>query len=94
MSFPKLAVSARKIHRFLVIFIVILGLTMMITGTTMKYPNLMPIDPFLARRTHNIVSTFFSITLLGMMLTGSYSFLFPWLIKTFRNKPTPNQPQE
>ncbi len=26
MSFPKLAVSARKIHRFLVIFIVILGL--------------------------------------------------------------------
>ena len=87
MNLTKLSVLARKIHRLLVILIIITGLIMTITGSTMKYPNLSPINPLFARNLHDLTSTFFAVIFLMMMLTGSYMFFYPKLQKYFR-KPT------
>ena len=88
MNLPKLTLYSRKAHRLLVVLVVILSLVMIITGTVMKYPDLLPLDPFLSRRIHNIVSTFFSIVLFCMMVTGGFLYLFPWLVKLTK-KPQP-----
>jgi len=81
MNIGKLSYYARRIHRILLLVIVIIGLIMMITGATMKYPFLMPIDPIQARIIHNSVSTVFSFVFLGMMLTGLVMYITPWIVK-------------
>jgi len=85
MNLPKLVVIARKIHRFLVGIIILLSIIMMLTGSAMKYPEIALIDPFFARRAHNIISTFFSLALTLMMVTGLFMYLYPWLSK-IKNK--------
>ncbi len=89
MNIGKLSYYSHKIHRLLVVIIVILGLIMMTTGATMKYPQLIPIDPTQARHIHNTVSTYFSLVFGTMILTGLIMYITPWLIKTFRGPPKP-----
>lgn len=91
MNVGKLSYYARKIHRLLVILIVMSGLVMMTTGATMKYPELSFIDPIQARIIHNLVSTVFSFIFGGMMLTGLIMYCTPWIIKKFQ-KPSPPPP--
>lgn len=85
MNLAKTAVIARKIHRMMVLIMLFLGLVMMVTGSSMKYPNLMPfINPLTARQVHNLISTFFSIIFIVMMLTGLFMYSYPWLQRITR----------
>lgn len=82
--------KAKKLHRFLVVIIVTLGLIMMVTGMTMKYPQLLPfIDPLAARHLHNLVSPYFALTLTLMAATGLTMYLYPYYLK---HKRTPKPP--
>ncbi len=91
MNIGKVSYYARRTHRILLLVIVVIGLIMMITGATMKYPLLIPIDPIQARILHNSVSTVFSFVFFGMMLTGLIMYITPWIIKRSQ-KPTTQPP--
>jgi len=89
MSLVKLSIWARKIHRYLVILISVIGLVMMVTGYKMKQATegvvVLPfIDYHAARVLHNQLSTLFAVILGIMMLTGIFLFLYPWIIKLSR----------
>lgn len=82
--------KAKKLHRFLVLIIVILGLIMMVTGSVMKYPQLFSfLDPLAARRLHSTISTFFSITLFFMATSGLVMYLYPAYQKRKLQKGSP-----
>ncbi|MEK7611565.1 MAG: hypothetical protein AAB486_04315 [Patescibacteria group bacterium] len=76
---------ARKIHRYLVIIMIVLSLIMAGTGILLKYSfisaKLTFIDLGLVRFLHNNLSPFFSFILFLMAVTGSFLFLFPYLPK-------------
>lgn len=86
-----LYILSRKIHRILVIIITFLTVLMAGTGTVLKYSfvaaKLTFIDLGLIRYIHNQISPFFTITLVFMMLTGIFMYIFPLLKK----KPSPPQ---
>jgi hypothetical protein len=91
MSLVKLSIWSRKIHRYLVILISVIGLVMMVTGFKMKQATegviVFPFFDSTATRTlHNQLSTLFAIVLGIMMLTGLFLFLYPWIIKLTRKK--------
>lgn len=89
MNIGKMSILARKIHRITLFFILILGLIMMLTGTAMKFPELVPfVDSLQARRTHSIVSTFFSTSFAIMAITGLIMYFTPFLLKISK-KTTP-----
>jgi hypothetical protein len=69
-----LFVTARKVHRYFVIIILLLGLLMAATGISMKYSVG---DTGLARYLHNNISVIFTIVLLIMMCTGAYLYAYP-----------------
>lgn len=77
----QLYVYARKIHRLLVLVMVVLTVIMTITGSIMKYLFAVHlfffISPALARYVHNMTSPFFSITLVAMAITGLYMYWYP-----------------
>lgn len=82
----KLNIFFRKLHRFMVIFIVILSIVMMITGTMLKYPltskNLVPfINLGIVGWLHSITSPFFAIVLSIMLITGVVMWVYPMLIR-------------
>jgi len=79
MRNPTIYRYARIIHRYLVVIVVILGLLMIKTGLSMHEGLYFGFDPVTVRYVHNSVSTLFSIVLGGMMITGSYLFIFPYL---------------
>ena len=72
---PQLYILSRKIHRFMVIIIVVISLTMMITGLNMKY-GWFWLDPLFARDLHNLLSPYFAIVLLINVITGFYMYLY------------------
>ncbi|MEK7597208.1 MAG: hypothetical protein AAB441_01025 [Patescibacteria group bacterium] len=78
-----LYVSSRKIHRFLVLIISVIGLLMAGTGTLLKYTfiskKLTFIDLGLIRSFHNNLSPYFVVVFLGMLITGLAMYLFPML---------------
>jgi hypothetical protein len=89
MSLAKLSVWSRKIHRYLVILISVIGFVMMVTGYKMKQATegvvVLPFLDYAATRTlHNQLSTLFAVVLGIMMLTGIFLFLYPWIIKMTR----------
>lgn len=89
MFLTKLSIWARKIHRYLVILISVIGLVMSVTGYKMhealEGTNVLPfIDYAAARVLHNQLSTLFAIVLGIMMFTGIFLFLYPWIIKLTR----------
>lgn len=84
MNVGKISYYSRKIHRFLVLLMVIIGFFMMSTGLTMKYPEISPFNPKQARILHNALSNYFALILAVMMLTGLIMYITPWLLKRFR----------
>jgi cytochrome b subunit of formate dehydrogenase len=87
MSIEQLYTIARKIHRFCVLGMIVMGMVMATTGMIMKYAPLFLryapfFDPRLARIIHNFLSPFFGILLFTMMVTGGYMFIHPYLVKS------------
>lgn len=82
----KLYVYARKIHRLLVLLMVVLTVVMTLTGSMMKYPLAVRLlfffDPVFARSIHNLISPLFSFVLLGMVVTGLYMYVYPKIRRT------------
>lgn len=82
MDMGKLSYYSRKIHRLLLFFVVTLGLTQMITGLIMKYPDVLPaIDQGSTRLLHFQTATYFSVAFIAQMLTGLVMYVTPWIIK-------------
>lgn len=83
MISTNLYLLAKKIHRFLVIIISVIGLLMAGTGTLLKYTfiskKLTFIDLGLIRSFHNNLSPYFVVVFLGMLITGLVMYLFPML---------------
>lgn len=76
---------SRKIHRWSLWFVVILGVVQLVTGLTMKYPQLFPfIDEPSARLLHRQTATYFALFFGIQMLTGLIMYIIPWLLKRFR----------
>ena len=77
----KLYLFSKKVHRFLVVFIAVIGLSMSVSGMVLKYPfiseKLTFIDLGMVRYIHNNLSPFFAIVLLLMMFTGIVMYIFP-----------------
>ena len=77
---PSIYLLAKKIHRLMVLVMVVLVFIMSPTGAIMKFPELAKtftfINPLTARFVHNQVSPFFSGALMIMLLTGGYMYLF------------------
>jgi len=72
---------SKKIHRLLVVLIILLTIPMTITGYMMKTSTYFPFDPFAIRMIHSTISLYFSGVLGLMSLTGLYMFIFPYLAK-------------
>ena len=69
---------SKKIHRFLVIIISVIGILMIGTGILLKYkPDF--IDMGLVRLIHNNLSPYFVVVFLGMLITGLVMYIFPML---------------
>jgi hypothetical protein len=79
MKNPTLYRYARRIHRYLVVIVLILSVLMMTTGYFMHKRMYFGLDPVTVRYLHGSISTLFSIVLGGMLATGVYLFLFPYL---------------
>jgi len=88
MNLNKLFSYSRKLHRWSLLFVVILGLIQMITGLAMRYPIFFSfLNQNGVRLLHFQTATYFSIAFGIQMLTGIIMYLIPWLIKR-ANKPT------
>jgi len=72
---------SKKIHRLLVILIILLGIIMTITGYMIKVRLYFPFDPRAIRMIHSTISLYFAGVLGAMSLTGLYMYLFPYLGK-------------
>ena len=82
MDLGKLSYYSRKIHRVSLWFVVILGLIQMVTGLTMKYPNLFAFfDQGEIRILHFQNAGYFSVAFGLQMLTGLILYATPWLLK-------------
>jgi len=66
---------ARKIHRWLVLAILITGIVMSITGLSLYSGQ----ASMIIRALHHQLSIIFALVLGLMGLTGSYLFIFPYL---------------
>lgn len=85
---------SRKIHRILVLIIMVLGLTMAVTGMLLKYTwitsdYLTGIDLTQVRSLHNALSTYFGIVLVLMIITGIWMYFYPPLKKALSANATP-----
>lgn len=85
-------VFMKKVHRYLVLGILILGLGMGITGLLLKFPKIAAdyltfIDVGYIRFLHNNLSTYFSVVFFIMMLTGIWMYFYPgWVARRQRRK--------
>lgn len=87
MDIGKLSYYARRLHRFVLLLVVVLGLIQMITGLTMRYPEALPmIDQGQARLLHFQTALYFSVVFGLQMITGLVMYLAPWLVKRL-NRP-------
>lgn len=90
MNIGKFSYYARKIHRILLFFVVIFGLIQIVTGLTMKYPQMLPmIDPGGARLLHFQTATYFTVVFGLQMITGLIMYFTPWLLKQLNLHKTP-----
>lgn len=79
MKNPRFYIFAKKIHRLLVVFILMTGIVMAITGLCMYSGNYLSFDPLAVRTLHGQLSIVF-VGILGLMATtGLYLFIFPYL---------------
>lgn len=90
MDIGRLSYYARNIHRLSLFFVIALGLTQMITGLSMKYPEWFPfMDQGAVRLLHFQTAGYFALVFSIQMLTGIIMYVTPWLLKIFRK---PQQP--
>ena len=75
----KVYLLTKKIHRLLVLVILITGLVMAITGLFMYSGRYLSFDPLMIRTLHHQLSIVFTLILGCMGLTGFYLFIFPYL---------------
>lgn len=72
---------SKKIHRFLVVIIMIVGILMSVTGILLKFTFVAAkfsfIDLGQVRYIHNNLSPVFSIIFFVMALTGIIMYIFP-----------------
>jgi len=81
---------SKKIHRILVLLILILGILMIGTGYMMHEGAYILLPAIQIRYIHDSFSILFSVILGIMALTGTYLFLFPYLpVKKQIPQPTP-----
>ncbi len=97
-SMSKLYLFTKKIHRLLVLIIFALGLLMTVTGTLLRYPGFAVkyfsfFDPVFIRFIHRNLSTYFSVVLAAMMLTGLWMYLYPYLTRHKKEPPQNLPPQ-
>jgi len=69
----------KKVHRYLVMLIIMTGLVMIITGIMLYLGQFLIFDSYTVGWIHNNISIFFAVILLIMMITGFYLFIFPYL---------------
>ncbi|OGG24033.1 hypothetical protein A3A79_02450 [Candidatus Gottesmanbacteria bacterium RIFCSPLOWO2_01_FULL_43_11b] len=82
MNIGKFSYYCRKIHRWSLWFVVILGLIQMTTGLTMKYPNFFSFfNPSSARALHSQTATYFVIAFSIQMFTGLVMYITPWILR-------------
>jgi hypothetical protein len=79
MKNAKLYLVAKKMHRVLVVLIILLTIPMSLTGVMMKTGNYFPFDPLAIRMIHSTISLYFTGVFGAMSLTGLYMFIFPYL---------------
>ncbi len=89
MRNTQLYLFCKKIHRLLVILMIVLGSIMAGTGYMMHEGVYILVSAIQIRFFHNNLSILFSIILGIMSLTGLYLFLFPYL-KVKREPPLSN----
>ncbi|OGK20188.1 hypothetical protein A2866_01650 [Candidatus Roizmanbacteria bacterium RIFCSPHIGHO2_01_FULL_39_8] len=81
----------KKIHRITMFIAVILILIMSFTGTFMKFPFLLAYFGLftIAQLTqwHSLFSPYFALTILIMLVTGVFMYLYPILKKEDSSKP-------
>lgn len=76
----KLFQWSKKIHRWLVVLMVLAALVMTVSGTILKFPGLFftwGVNVQFIRFLHNQFSVVFSLLLLIMSVTGLYMYYFP-----------------
>jgi len=88
---------SKKIHRYLVIIIISLGLLMTTSGVLLKFPEIASnyltfINMGFVRYIHNQLSTYFGIALFLMTLTGTWMYFYP-MWKQRKNKEKTNIPE-
>ena len=82
---------SRKVHRILVLAIVITLIAMGVTGLVLKYGS----DDGTMRYIHNNLSPLFTIILVIMAVTGLYMYIHPWLARRrLKNRETNPAPTE
>ncbi len=87
MDIGKITYYARRVHRFVLLLVVILGLVQMITGLTLRYPLALPmIDQEQARLLHFQTALYFSVVFGLQMITGVIMYVAPWVVKRL-NRP-------
>lgn len=82
---------SRKLHRYLVLIILGLTLIMAGTGAILRYPSWFAwlpewFDGGRVRYLHRNVSTFFTIALVVMALTGAYMYFHTLLVQRRQEK--------
>ncbi|EKE13952.1 MAG: hypothetical protein ACD_12C00733G0004 [uncultured bacterium] len=85
MISTNLFLFSKKIHRFLVTLIAIIGIVMSMTGMLLKYTFIAAKFTFinlgLIRFIHNNLSPIFAVVFLGMLITGLVMYFFPLIRK-------------
>jgi hypothetical protein len=72
--------NMRKLHRALVLAILVSGGAMAVTGIILKFFNSLD-STGLIRYVHGNLSIFFTIILALMAFSGSFLFLYPWHLR-------------
>jgi len=85
-------VFMKKVHRYLVLGILVLGLAMAITGLLLKFPVIAAdyltfVDQEYIRFLHNNLSTYFSVVFVLMIFTGIWMYFYPdWVARRQRRQ--------
>jgi len=79
---------SKKIHRYLVLIMFVLGLLMSSTGY-MMHENIYLLPSSQIRLLHDNFSILFVIILFIMTITGIYLFIFPYLTMKQKDPPKP-----
>lgn len=96
MNPGKLSYWSRKIHRWSLGFVIVLGLVQLVTGLAMKYPGVFPfVNQSGSRLLHVQTATYFAVAFGIQMLTGIIMYVIPFILKRRgKSRPPLTQPQQ